>query len=446
MKNTSKSLNKPFENLNEVKNEVSPEEQEETCDASKIQEKRRRVHKFFAVFFHPDSSVTAMGGAEKRFIETLKRFCAKGELEITVLESAPSLLAKTEIVCKKFVLPSKIRGKGWLSTYFGWIIWIVKASVKSLTVARNSRSEAVFVPNNTMPNLISGFITSSVLRLPLYVTVHHVDMPSPNSTRKNCSLYDCYQSIRYGRLVSLAKTLTFYVTLSLLKKTKGIVTVSNFTAQALRDNGVSHVKIFVSGNAVDIDFIRNVRAYSEKKVFDGVFVGRISKEKGVFDLLTVWKEVVRVRKNAKLLIIGNGLESKSVKEKIAALHLDNNIDVCRQCNDNELYSLLKASKIFLFPSLFEGWGIAVAEAIACGLPVVAYDIPALKEVFGQCQSVFLVPAKNRESMTSVFLDILGGGKTELERLGRDGRTYVERFSWETISQQDMKFLDCFTKT
>ena len=427
-----------------MKNEVSPEEQEETCDASKKQKKRRHTHKFFAIFFHPGSSVTAMGGAEKRFIETLKRFCAGGMLEITILESAPSLLAKTEIVCKKFILPSRIIGKRWLSTYFGWIIWIVKASAKSLTIAHNSRPEAVFVPNNTVPNLVSGVITSSVLRLPLYVTVHHVDIPPPDSAEKNCSLYECYQSIGYGRLVSLAKTLTFYVTLSLLKKAKRIVTVSNFTAQALRNNGVSNVRILVSGNAVDVNFIRNVRAYSEEKTFDGVFVGRISKEKGVFDLLTVWKEVVKVRKNAKLLIIGNGLESKSVKEKIAALHLDNNIDIRRQCKDNELYSLLKASRVFLFPSLFEGWGIAVAEALACGLPVVAYNIPALREVFGKCQSVFLVPARNRESMTSVFLDILRGGKTELEKLGNDGTTYVERFSWETISLLDMKFLGYFS--
>jgi glycosyltransferase involved in cell wall biosynthesis len=384
-----------------------------------------------------------MGGAEKRFIETLKRFCTGDMLEITILESAPSLLAKTEIVCKRFILPSRIVGERWLSTYFGWIIWIVKASAKSLTIAHNSRPEAVFVPNNTVPNLVSGVITSSVLRLPLYVTVHHVDIPPPDSAEKNCSLHECYQSIGYGRLVSLAKTLTFYVTLSLLKKAKRIVTVSNFTAQALRNNGVSNVRILVSGNAVDVNFIRNVRAYSEEKIFDGVFVGRISKEKGVFDLLTVWKEVVKVRKNAKLLIIGNGLESKSVKEKIAALHLDNNIDIRRQCNDNELYSLLKASRVFLFPSLFEGWGIAVAEALACGLPVVAYDIPALREVFGKCQSVFLVPARNRESMTSVFLDVLRGGKTELEKLGNDGTTYVERFSWETISRLDMKFLGYF---
>lgn len=76
---------------------------------------------------------------------------------------------------------------------------------------------------------------------------------------------------------------------------------------------------------------------------------------------------------------------------IAEDRLEHNILIYGRCSDVKLYSLLKSSKVFIFPSFFEGWGIVVAEALACGLPVVAYDIPAIRENFGSCKNVFLMP-------------------------------------------------------
>jgi len=402
----------------------------------KSQKKKRPIQRVFVVFFHPSTSVTAMGGAEKRFVETLKFFCKRKNLEITVLESAPSILARPEITCKKYLLPSSFHGKGWLSTYIGWILWAARASIKSFSLARHMRPNAIFVPNNTLPNLFSGYAISFVLRLPVLVVVHHIDIPFIKAGEsKGYSLYSCYRSIKYSRLVSLVKTFASYIMLSLLKKAKGIIAVSNFTATALKNNGVSTVKIFVSGNAVDVNFINNIKSYTNKKIYDGVFVGRIAKEKGIFDLLEVWKNIVKSRKNAKLLIIGSGLELASLKEKIATAGLESNVLIQGQCNDKELYSLLKSSKIFIFPSLFEGWGIAVAEALACGIPVVAYDIPALREVFGLCKSVFLVPVGDFDRITQTVLRVLS---FENEKLYEISTEYAKNFEWNKVAMTDLK--------
>jgi glycosyltransferase involved in cell wall biosynthesis len=398
------------------------------------------VLRVFAIFFHPSTSVTALGGAEKRFVETLKIFCKRGNLKITVLESAPSLLTKQKIACKKYLLSSSFYGKGWLSTYVGWIFWTANASIKGFSLARNANSNVIFIPNNTLPNLISGYIISSVLRLPLCAIVHHIDVPF-KSEKSNGSLYGCYRVVGYGRLVSLAKTFAFYITVFLLEKASAIIAVSNFTARALRARGVSEAKIFVSGNAVDVNFIGNVKPLSVKKCYDGVFVGRIAKEKGVFDLLNVWKRVARNKGEVKLSIIGSGLELSAVKKKIGTLGLENKVFLKGRCSDRELYSLLKSSKVFIFPSLFEGWGIAVAEALACGLPVVAYDIPALKENFGGCRSVFLVSVKNLEEMATRILNILNMGEKDLCKLGSFSEEYSKQFVWEEVAKKDLAFLE-----
>jgi glycosyltransferase involved in cell wall biosynthesis len=391
--------------------------------------------KIFAIFFHPSTQVTAVGGAEKRFIETLKIFCETMKTKIAVLESSPRLLAASKYTCKKYSLSSGFQGRGWLGTYLEWGFWIFKAFFKSSVIFHFEKPDVIFVTNNTLPNLALGYFIGVISNRPVCAIVHHIDILSAKANTKDTSLYSGYRRMNYTGSVSLAKTLAFYLTLFLLKKTDALIAVSNFTAKALRNNGVSESKISVSGNAIDFDFINGIEPYEEEKIFDGVFVGRISKEKGIFDLVEIWKKVVRNRKNAKLLVIGSGVELVALKEKIAAAGLEENFLIRGLCSDIELYSLLKTSRVFIFPSLFEGWGIAVAEALACGLPVVAYDIPALKEVFGSCTNVFLVSVGDIERMTQKVLELLNAGNDEV---GEISRNYARKFEWEKVAMTDLR--------
>jgi len=91
-----------------------------------------------------------------------------------------------------------------------------------------------------------------------------------------------------------------------------------------------------------------------------------------------------------LAVIGEGPELENLKFKVQELGFECNVKVFGGVPDHKMYKILCESKIFIFPSRFEGWGLAVAEALACSLPVVCYKIPALKEVFGGCKSVFFV--------------------------------------------------------
>jgi glycosyltransferase involved in cell wall biosynthesis len=94
--------------------------------------------------------------------------------------------------------------------------------------------------------------------------------------------------------------------------------------------------------------------------------------------------------------------------------------------------------VFVFPSVFEGWGIAVAEALACGAAVVAYDIPALREVFGECKSVFLVTVCRVDKMAQVVLNVL---KLEnKERLRKAAMDYAERFNWNKVAATDLQII------
>jgi glycosyltransferase involved in cell wall biosynthesis len=102
-----------------------------------------------------------------------------------------------------------------------------------------------------------------------------------------------------------------------------------------------------------------------------------------------------------------------------------------------MYLKMKASKVFVFPSLLEGWGLAVAEALACGLPVVCYDIPAIREIFGGCKSVFLIPAGNEDRLALAILQVL---KMDLPELAKISKNYVKDFDWDRVAFRDLEII------
>jgi glycosyltransferase involved in cell wall biosynthesis len=395
------------------------------------------------IFFHPSTSVTALGGAEKRFVETLKFFCTRNNFKITVLESAPTILSKPGITCRKLAVAPGFQGKGWLSNYAAWISWAVKACFRSFSLVQKENLKLILVPNNTLPNLFAGYTASRLSRLPFYAVVHHVDTPFiKKKGEKGYSLFNSYRSIGYDRRVSIAKTLASYIALYVLKRAKGIITVSNFTATILENSSISRERIFISGNAIENNFINHVKPYAAQRIYDGVFVGRIAREKGLFDLLKAWKKVAEDKPYARLLIIGSGLELTEVEEKVIAYRLEKSVIIRGGCPEEELYGLLKASRVFIFPSLFEGWGIAVAEALACGLPVVAYDIPALREIFGRCESVFLVPPRDTEAIARTALRILSRKDEKLQQFSID---YAKNFDWNKVAAADLEIIEKIEK-
>jgi glycosyltransferase involved in cell wall biosynthesis len=398
---------------------------------------RRANPRVFSVFFHPSPAVTAVGGAEKRFIETSRVFVERG-LKMVVLESNPSLLKGRHVFCRVYAQRSPFSaGKGWLTIYLGWVLWVLVACFRSIHIIRREGCQLILAPNNTVPNLLPAYFAHSITRLPLCVVAHHMDVMTKDLHQNFRTVYGTYRKLGYAPFVSFPKTLAFFVIIKLLRKSDACIAVSNFTARTLVQLGVSSSKISVSGNGVDVGFIERFEA-SGREEWDAVFVGRIAKEKGVFDLLEAWREVVLERNSARLLMIGSGPDLQKVRAMVNESGLRDNVVVRGRVEDAEMYALMKASGVFVFPSRFEGWGLAVAEALACGLPVVCYDIPALREVFGDCKSVFLVPLGDVKKLSATVLEILKMKNEEYRRLREISRSYASCFGWREVALKDLQ--------
>ena len=151
-------------------------------------------------------------------------------------------------------------------------------------------------------------------------------------------------------------------------------------------------------------------------------------------LLKAWKIVLAQKPSAKLIIIG-GFESEENRnrlyELLSKLDLNNNVQVTGFVRDEEIAKYLSMSKVFVFPTRFEGFGLSVIEAMACGLPCIISDIPVLRELHSNV-AMFVKP-NDCNSFARAIISLLDD-REERRRLGDRSRVHALRYKWEQVSE------------
>ena len=110
------------------------------------------------------------------------------------------------------------------------------------------------------------------------------------------------------------------------------------------------------------------------------------------------------------MIIGEGDEKEFLEKQIISLGLKDSVFLLGQKDD--IFRYLNAADIFVLASLWEGFGVAVAEAMACGLPVVATSVGGIPEVVEDGKTGFLVEPKNSELLAEKIEYILNFSEEE----------------------------------
>jgi glycosyltransferase involved in cell wall biosynthesis len=205
----------------------------------------------------------------------------------------------------------------------------------------------------------------------------------------------------------------------------------------LLELGFSDAKIRRISNGVDIEGIGKIPATRRK--FDACFLGNTLQRKGVFDLPRVWRSVCDLMPEAKLAMIGTGRQQEisKLKKNFLDKKLGQNVQFFGYLGENEKLATMKASNLFLFPSYEEGWGIAISEAMACGLPVVAYDLPAYRTAFRR--GIVTVPLGSIHDFADATIMLL---RSEVKRmiLSHEGKEQAEEYDLAKVAEAELRLI------
>jgi len=193
----------------------------------------------------------------------------------------------------------------------------------------------------------------------------------------------------------------------------------------LRAGGVASGRQHVVYSGIPVDDYRRRLSADERRQLRAelgiepgdlalITVTRLVQAKGLDMLVPMMQRLTADEPNARLLIVGDGDRRASLADEIRAAGLEDRMILLGRRTD--VAPLLAAADLFVFPSLFEGFGLVVLEAMAAGLPVVAFDLPVLRILDEQDTGISLVTERSGEALAVRILD-RARGPENLQEIG-----------------------------
>lgn len=193
-----------------------------------------------------------------------------------------------------------------------------------------------------------------------------------------------------------------------------ILTVSEYSKQDLIHSlGIRPDKVSVTYNAVDscfhkkeeteLIYLKDKYAVKDKSKII-LYVGNLKPHKNLKTLLCAFAKLEN--KKSILALVGKAFGDDNLKEEIKRLGIINRVILTGAVSQGELIDWYNFADIFVFPSLYEGFGIPPLEAMACGTPVASSNAASLPEVVGDAAVLF--EPQNIDSIQKAIEQILNG--------------------------------------
>lgn len=201
------------------------------------------------------------------------------------------------------------------------------------------------------------------------------------------------------------------------QRAERIIAVSEATKTALIDHyDIPGHKITVIPNAVDTSRFHPLDI--PKKPHTLLYVGRIDKRKGIDFLIRSMSLVRQQIPDVHLLVGGKGRYLERMKDLAGQLDLEHNVTFLGFVSDDQLNTLYNQAQCVVVPSIFEGFGITVIEALAAGTRVVGTDVDGIREILKSGDYGRIVPYGNHQALADAII-------TELNEPKRAGSLRAE---------------------
>lgn len=228
----------------------------------------------------------------------------------------------------------------------------------------------------------------------------------------------------------------------LARRVRRIITVSNYSQQRLAEfTGVKPDKIEVIYNGVDPRFkpvdantIEGLRRRLGLPPRYVLAVGSLAPRKNLLRLFEAWRQLRLPGDDVKLVVAGT---TTHTLRQAGWSDLPESVQLLGYVPDEDLPALYCGAQLFVFPSLYEGFGLPILEAMGCGVPVVCSRTTSLPEVAGDAALLF--DPNDPEAIGEAICKVLADPGLQVT-LSSGGRTRAAEFTWDRSAKQTWQVL------
>lgn len=288
------------------------------------------------------------------------------------------------------------------------------------------KPDVLFVPSHSLP-FISGKKNAVIIH-----DIGFLSYPQNYSTKQ------------YLHLVNTTKYN--------LKKADIIITPSQFVKKTLIDTYYADPnKIRVVNLGVDLEkFHPNFSKQEIEAVFSKydpiiskkpyfLFVGRLDQRKNISNIIIAFNQFKKINKTDHILVLAGqpGQGFAEIEKTILASPFSQDIIQLNYIDDQHLPVILSEAELFIFPTLYEGFGLPILEAQACGTPVITSNLTAMPEIAGE-GAVLVDPAKPDEICSAIGKICVN---TSLKSFLKDkGLINAKKYNWSKFSMEVFQIL------
>lgn len=169
------------------------------------------------------------------------------------------------------------------------------------------------------------------------------------------------------------------------------------------------------------------------------YVGRVKSYKRVDDIIRAFAKILEKIPDARLIIAGRG-EYDDLRAVANELNISSNIDFRGEVEEDEKVRILSSSWVCMMASMKEGWGLGPMEANICSTPVVAYNVPGIRDSMKDGETAYLVKDGNIDMLAEKALKLLTDNE-DRERMSKASYDWASTFTWDRTLQQLLEAVD-----
>ncbi len=212
------------------------------------------------------------------------------------------------------------------------------------------------------------------------------------------------------------------------------ITVSPSSKKDILDKQLTTVDPVVVYNGVDLN---RFKPGLKSEVPLVLYLGRLKQYKSLNVFIHAAKRILNKIPKTRFIIAGDGEEKESLIRLAKKIGVLDKIEFLGKVSEEEKISLYQKAWVFVNPSLMEGWGITTIEANACGTPVVASNVPGLRDSVDNPHSGFLVPHGDVYRFSERILSILRHEDIRI-KLSLVAILWAQKFDWQKSADKSLE--------